>query len=138
MFRNALNARLFAAFGLIVALIALAGGMAGWFTWKTQRDFASLNAATRGSGELGKANHALWQLRYSLARAETADTEGVRKAAAEEEASFKAVNDALDVYGATGLGDEEARALTSLREQVRRYAEVRPQWFRLRIEGNDE
>jgi methyl-accepting chemotaxis protein len=138
MFKSSLNTRLLAAFGLIVLLIALAGGVAGWFTWKTQRDFASLNAATRGSGELGKANHALWQLRYSLAMAATADAEGVRKAAAEEGKTFKAVNDALDVYGGTGLGDEEAQALTSLREQVRRYAEVRPQWYQLRIDGKDE
>jgi methyl-accepting chemotaxis protein len=138
MFRNALNARLFAAFGMIVLLIALAGGVAGWFTWKTQRDFASLNAATRGSGELGKANHALWQLRYALARAETADVEGVRKAAAEEDRTFQAVNEALDVYAATELGDQERQALAALREQVRRYAEVRPRWYRLRIEGRDE
>jgi methyl-accepting chemotaxis protein len=67
-----------------------------------------------------------------------ADEAGVRKAAGEEAKTFQAVNDALDVYAATRLSAEEAAALAQLREQVRRYAEVRPTWFTLRIEGKDE
>jgi len=136
--KNALNARLFAAFGLIVLLIAVAGGVAGWYTWKTQNDFAALYANTRGSGELGKANSALWQLRYSLAMAAHADAEGLRKAEADEAKTFKAVNDALDVYAATELSTDEQQALAHLREQVRRYAEVRPKWYQLRLEGKDD
>ena len=64
--------------------------MAGWFTWKTQRDFRSLYGNTLGSGELGKANSALWQLRYSLAMAAHADEVGVRKASGDEAKHFKA------------------------------------------------
>ncbi|MEW6708047.1 MAG: methyl-accepting chemotaxis protein [Pseudomonadota bacterium] len=136
--KNALNARLLAAFALIIALVATAGAVAGWFTWKTQRDFNALHASTVGSGELGKANHALWQLRYSLAMAAHADEAGLRRAEAEEGPTFKAVNDALDAYGATEMSAAEAAALAALREQVRHYAEVRPRWYALRLEGRDE
>jgi methyl-accepting chemotaxis protein len=136
--KNVLNFRLLLAFGVTIALIAIAGAVAGWFTWSTQRHFAALYADTRGSGELGKANSALWQLRYSIATAAHADEAGVRKAQAEEAQTFKAVNDALDVYARSELSAEEARGLASLREAVQRYAEVRPRWFQLRLEGKDD
>src|SRR5205085_12669562 len=71
--KNALSRRLLAAFALIIALVAVAGGVAGWFTWKTQDDFHSLYHSTVRSGELGKADSALWQLRYSLPMAASAD-----------------------------------------------------------------
>src|SRR3989440_671338 len=41
-------------------------------------------------------------------------------------------------YGAAGVSDGEARSLASLREVVRRYAEVRPAWYRLRLDGKDD
>ena len=136
--KNALSRRLLAAFALIITLVAVAGGVAGWFTWKTQDDFHSLYHSTVRSGELGKADSALWQLRYSLAMAAHADEAGVRKAAADEAGHFNALNDALDAYGAAALSDGEARSLASLREVVRRYAEVRPAWYRLRLDGKDD
>jgi methyl-accepting chemotaxis protein len=136
--KNALNRRLLAAFGLMITLVALAGGVAGWFTWKTQHDFRSLYGNTLGSGELGKADSALWQLRYSLALAATADDAGVRKAADSEARTFKSLNDALDVYGGSELSDAEARGLASLREAVQRYAQVRPAWLQLRLDGKDD
>ena len=136
--KNALNRRLLAAFALIIALIALAGGMAGWFTWKAQSDFRVLYQNTVGSGELGKADSALWQLRYSLAMAVHADEAGLRKAAGEEARHFKALDDALDAYGRTELSAEEARGLAALREAVQRYAQVRPGWYQLRLDGRED
>ncbi|WP_280154957.1 methyl-accepting chemotaxis protein [Piscinibacter sp. XHJ-5] len=136
--KNALNRQLLAAFAVIIALIVLAGGVSGWFTWKTQSDFKTLYQNTLGSGELGKADSALWQLRYSLAMAAHADEAGVRKAADEETRHFKALQDALDTYGRTDLSAEEARGLVALREAVQRYAQVRPGWYRLRLDGKDE
>ncbi|HJW12407.1 MAG TPA: methyl-accepting chemotaxis protein [Albitalea sp.] len=135
---NALNRQLLAAFGLIIALVAVAGSVAGWFTWKTQRDFQSLYGNTLGSGELGKADSALWQLRYSLAMAATSDEAGVRKASGEEAKTFKTLNDALDVYAGTELSPEEASALASVRDAVKRYMQVRPVWYQLRIDGKDD
>jgi methyl-accepting chemotaxis protein len=136
--RSALNRQLLAAFAMIIALIVLAGGVAGWFTWKTQADFQTLYHNTLGSGELGKADSALWQLRYSLAMAAHADEAGLRKAAGDEARHFKALNDALDVYARTDLSADEARALSALREAVQRYAQVRPAWYRLRLDGKDD
>jgi len=136
--KNTLNARLLIAFGITIALIAAAGAVAGWFTWSTQRHFAALYADTRGSGELGKANSALWQLRYALATASHADEAGVRKAQAEEAQTFKAVNDALDIYARSELSADEARGLAALRQAVQRYADVRPRWFQLRLDGKED
>ena len=136
--RSALNRQLLAAFALIIALIALAGGVAGWFTWKSQQDFQSLYRNTLGSGELGKADSALWQLRYSLALAAHADEAAVRKAADDEAKHFKALDDALGLYAGTDLSDNEVKALQVLREAVQRYAQVRPGWYQLRIDGKDD
>ncbi|WP_284619450.1 methyl-accepting chemotaxis protein [Aquabacterium humicola] len=134
----ALNRRLLAVFGLIIAFVAAAGAVAAWFTWKAQHDFQALYANTLGSGELGKADSALWQLRYSLAMAAQADAVAVRKAADAEAGTFKALNDALDRYGATGRGADEAQGLAALRDAVQRYAQVRPAWFKLRLDGQDD
>jgi len=136
--KNALNRRLLAAFALIIILVAIAGSVAGWFTWKAQRDFRNLYGNTLGSGELGKADSALWQLRYSLALAATADEAGVRKAAADEARHFQALNDALDRYAGTDLDASETEALVGLREKVKSYAAVRPQWYELRLQGKDD
>jgi methyl-accepting chemotaxis protein len=135
---NALNRRLLGVFGLIMLFIAAAGGVAAWFTWKAQRDFQALYGNTLGSGELGKADSALWQLRYSLAMAAQGDAVAVRKAADAEAATFKTLNDALDRYGATGLGADEAQGLAALRDAVQRYAQARPGWFKLRLDGQDD
>jgi methyl-accepting chemotaxis protein len=136
--KSSLNRQLLAAFALIILLIAVAGGVAGWFTWKTQRDFRNLYGNTLGSGELGKANSALWQLRYAIAMAAHADEAGVRKAAAEEAKHFKALNDALDRYAGTDLSADETKALVAVREAVQHYAQVRPIWYQLRLDGKDE
>ncbi|MBI5257498.1 MAG: methyl-accepting chemotaxis protein [Burkholderiales bacterium] len=136
--KDTLHARLLAAFAAVVGLIVLAAATAGWFTLKTQRDLRSQNGATLGAAELLKANNALWQLRYNLAMAATADEAAVRRAAGEEQALFKTIHAALDAYAATGPSPEETASLAKLREAVRHYAEVRPQWYELRLKGDDE
>ena len=135
---NALSRQLLIAFAAIIGLIALAAGVAVWFTWTSQRDYQALYHDTQGAGELGKADSALWQLRYSLAMAAHADAAGLKRAADDEAKHFKALNDALDLYTATTPGGEAAQALPALRQAIQRYAEVRPQWYRLRMEGKDD
>jgi methyl-accepting chemotaxis protein len=136
--KNALHQRLLVAFGIVIALTGLTGATVGWYTWKTQRDFKYLYDNTRGSGELLKASSALWQLRYNLAIAATADEAGIRKAAGEEAKLFKAVNDALDVYGALQLSADEGAALAKVREALQGYAQARPHWYELRLQGKDD
>ena len=136
--KNSINRQLLAAFALIIALISLSGLVAGWFTWTSQSNFKTLYHNTLGSGELAKADSALWQLRYAIASATHADAASVRKTADEEAKHFKALNAALDAYGATELSPEEAKGLVTLRESVQRYAQARPAWFQLRIEGKDD
>ena len=135
---NALSRQLLVTFAAIIGLIALAAGVAVWFTWTSQRDYRALYHDTQGAGELGKADSALWQLRYSLAMAAHADAAGLKRAADDEARHFKALNDALDLYAATEPGGEAAQALPALRQAIQRYAEVRPQWYRLRMEGKDD
>ncbi|HEV7912391.1 MAG TPA: methyl-accepting chemotaxis protein, partial [Albitalea sp.] len=136
--RSALNRQLLAAFALILALTVLAGGVAGWFIGKSQQDFHSLYGNTLGAGELGKADSALWQLRYSVAVAAHADEAGVQKAGADEAKHFKSLNDALDLYAGTDLTTDELNALQSLRDVVRQYARARPGWYDLRAAGKDD
>ena len=135
---NALSRQLLVTFAAIIGLIALAAGVAVWFTWTSQRDYRALYHDTQGAGELGKADSALWQLRYSLAMAAHADAAGLKRAADDEARHFKALNDALDLYAATQPDGEAAQALPALRQAIQRYAEVRPQWYRLRMEGKDD
>ena len=136
--RSALNRQLLAAFALIIALVAFTGGVAGWFTWKSQRDFRQLYHHTVGSGELGKAGGALWQLRYAIATALHADDAVLRRIAGDEAKHFKALNDALDAYAATKPGPDEAKSLAALRQLVQHYMEVRPIWYQLRMDGKDD
>ncbi len=136
--QSALNRQLLAAFALIAALVTMVAGISGWFTWKSQAEFHTLYLNTVGSGEMGKGGSALWQLRYSIASAAHADEAGLRKAAGEEASTFKALNDALDAYGATPISATEAEGLAAVRELVKRYAEARPVWFQMRLDGKNE
>ena len=136
--KSALNRQLLAAFAIIAALVAVMAGVAGWFTAKTKADFHSLYLNTVGSGELGKANSALWQLRYSIASATHADAAGLRKAADAEAATFQDLDKALDAYGATPISADEAEGLATVRQLVKRYAELRPVWFQMRLDGKDD
>ena len=96
---NALSRQLLITFAAVIGLIALAAGVAVWFTWTSQRDYQALYHDTQGAGELGKADSALWQLRYSLAMAAHADAAGLKRAAdhvgaggASKNASFRRVD----------------------------------------------
>src|SRR5574341_248517 len=129
--KDALHRRLLAAFGLMIALVAVAGGTAAWYTFRAQADFQSLYGNTRGSGELLKANSALWQLRYNLGMAATADEAGIRKAMADEAKLFKTIADAIDLYAATDISPDEARSIGAVREALQHYAKVRPEWYQL-------
>ncbi|WP_420476256.1 methyl-accepting chemotaxis protein [Noviherbaspirillum sp. ST9] len=133
--KNSLNTRLLAAFGMMILMIALGAGVAGWFTWKAAADYRSLHLKTEGTAELAAAESGLWQLRYAISQATSADDAGVRKYADAEADIYKAIWKALDAYRQTNLGTEEARALTALRDVFQRYTEVRPPWFKLRLEG---
>ena len=133
--KNSLNTRLLAAFGMMILMIAAGAGVAGWFTWKAAADYRSLHMKTEGTAELANAESALWQLRYAISQATSADEAGIRKYADAEAGTYKAVWKALDAYSRTEISAEEAKALTSLRDVFQRYTEVRPTWFKMRLEG---
>ena len=133
--KNSLNTRLLAAFGMMILMIAIGAGVAGWFTWKASADYHSLHMKTEGTAELANAESGLWQLRYAISQATSADEAGIRKYADAEAGTYKAVWKALDAYGRTEISAEEARALISLRDVFQRYTEVRPAWFKMRLEG---
>ena len=133
--KNSLNTRLLAAFGVMILMIAIGAGVAGWFTWKASEDYRALHKKTVGTAELATAESGLWNLRYAISQATSSDEAGLRKYADAEASSYKAVWGALDAYQKTDIGAEEAKALISLREVFQRYTEVRPVWFKMRLEG---
>jgi methyl-accepting chemotaxis protein len=133
--KQSLNTRLLVVFGLIVALVALAGGTATWFIWKSRGDYRSLYASTQATGALAEANSALWELRYATPQAMLADDEGTRKLAANEGKLYEKVEAALKTYADSGINEDESAALAKTREAFQRYKEVRPKWFELRLAG---
>ena len=133
--KNSLNTRLLAAFGLIVALIAIGAAVSGWFTWKASEDYRSLHNKTVGTAELATADSALWQLRYAISQANGADDAATRKLYEAEGKWYKTIWSALDAYEASHLSSEEAKALVTLRQVFKRYTEVRPVWYQLKLEG---
>ncbi|MGH8809637.1 MAG: hypothetical protein ACREX0_17325 [Noviherbaspirillum sp.] len=76
-------------------MIALGAGVTRWFTWEASGDYQSLHQNTVGGAELGKADSALWQLRYAISQATSADEAGTRKWFEAEGKSYKAITDAL-------------------------------------------
>ncbi|HYD62779.1 MAG TPA: methyl-accepting chemotaxis protein [Noviherbaspirillum sp.] len=133
--KNSLNTRLLSAFGLMIVMVAAGAAVAGWFTWKASSNYHSLHMKTEGTAELAAAESSLWKLRYGISQASAADEAGTRKHADAEAGIYQEVWKALDAYEKTEISQEEAAALINLRKVFQRYTEVRPPWFKLRLEG---
>jgi len=136
--KNSLNARLLAAFGAMILMIAIGAGVAGWFTWKASTDYRALHMKTEGTADLATAESGLWQLRYAISQAISADEAGIRKYADAEANIYRDIWKALDAYQKTDISAEESKALGSLRDVFQRYTEVRPVWFKLHLEGKTD
>jgi methyl-accepting chemotaxis protein len=133
--KNSLNTRLLSAFGLMIVMVAAGAAVAGWFTWKASSDYHSLHMKTEGTAELAAAEASLWKLRYGISQASAADEADTRKHADAEAGIYQEVWKALDAYEKTEISQEEAAALITLRKVFQRYTEVRPVWFKMRLEG---
>ena len=133
--KSNLHKQLKLAFAAMFALIVAVGGVATWYTLRAQTDAEQLYLNTRGAAELGKANSALWQLRYGFPQFMVTDEAGKQKIVADEAKWVKEIDVALSVYEATGLSEEESKALKSLRDVYKQYTEARPKWFALQLEG---
>ncbi|WP_305847095.1 methyl-accepting chemotaxis protein [Rhodoferax sp. AJA081-3] len=137
--KNSLNARLLAAFGAIFVFVALVSVVAATFTFRTQGNYQSLTDGTLRAGHLLTANSALWELRYAISQAMSANAEGTAKLAQAEAKHFATIDQALTAYAGQSLSATEREGLQTLREGFARYEKVRPKWFEMRIAGqNDE
>ncbi len=137
--KNSLNSRLLVAFGTIFVFVALVSIVAASFTFRTQGNYQSLTDGTRRSGNLLTANNALWELRYAISQALSADAEGTTKLAQAEAKHFATIDKALTAYAGQSLSDAERKGLDSLRDGFARYEKARPKWFEMRLAGqNDE
>jgi methyl-accepting chemotaxis protein len=136
--KNSLNSRLLAAFGLMIILIATSAAVGGWFTWKASDDYRSLHGKTVGTAKLADATSALWQLRYAISQATSSDEAATRKLYEAESKWYKEIWEALDAYQASNINAEEAQALATVREVFKRYTEVRPVWFQLKLDGKED
>ena len=136
--KSTLNTQLRLAFSGMLAMLLLVAGMAIWYSTQSQKDAASLYSNTRATAELGKASSALWQLRYGFPQFMVSDLAGKQKIVADEAKWVKVIDDALAAYALTGLTEGEAKSLKSLQDVYKQYAEARPKWFALQLEGKAE
>lgn len=122
----------------MLAMLLMVAGVAVWLAMQSQKDAHALYKNQVGTGELGKATSALWQLRYGFPQFMVSDSAAKQKIVADEAKWVKLIDDALVAYEATELSDAEAKSLKSLKDVYEQYAEARPKWFALQLEGKPE
>jgi methyl-accepting chemotaxis protein len=138
MTKDALSRRLILVFGLMIAMVATVALMATVFSMQMRSALQAFNATREGTTQLALANDSLWRLRYNTSTASTAELKAVKQLLDEEAGHIKAVNDALRAYSETPLTEAERAALTTAQKAMQVYADVRPVYYQLRLDGKDE
>ena len=136
--RTSIAAKLYLGFGLMAALIVAGAGFILHNISEAKVNYESLNQNTRGAVLLAGAQSALWQLRYGFPQFMVGDPASRAIIIADEPKWYKAVNEALDSYGALDISAEEKRALAELRDIYKKYTEARPLWFELYGSGKTQ
>ncbi len=135
---SSLGNRLVLAFGTLMVLVALIGGLSIWFALASASRYDRMYDSTVATAELGQATNALWQMRYGLSQFPQVDQAGKKKIIEDEARWAKEVESALKRYEALNPSEAERRRLEALRADFKRYVEVRPKWFELEMDGKIE
>jgi len=129
--------RLLVAFGFMLAALA---GVSG-FSMVTIRDLEQTIRLERSKEALlGRAQSALWELRYGFPQFLVLDDqESRRKILAAEPGLYQALEDNLKAYGeGEGLTPEEAQGYRATLDAWNAYKSRRAQWFTYIAEGRTE
>ena len=135
---SSLGNRLVLAFGALMVLVALIGGISIWFALASAGRYDRMYDGTLATAELGRATNALWQLRYGLSQFRQVDEAGKKKIVEDEARWANEIDTALKRYEALDPSEAERRRLDTLRAEFKRYVEVRPKWFELEMAGKSE
>jgi methyl-accepting chemotaxis protein len=123
----------------MLCLMAAVGGVSWWSTTTVASEAQRLyNNNVQAGGQLGQAQNAMWQLRYSVAQFMVLGAEGRAKIVADEAKWYKEIAEAFTAYAAGSRTPEEQQTLKEWEEAFTRYAQTRPHWFELYGAGKTE
>jgi len=137
--RFTIRTRLLAGFGTMLFLLSVVG-LVGWrYNANLAVEFDRLyKDGMRGALQLGQAERALWQLRYSFPQFLVVGAEERSKIISEQDRWYKEVDDALKTYTAGNRTPEEKQVLREWDEVFTKYREARPHWFELVMAGKTQ
>jgi methyl-accepting chemotaxis protein len=131
--------RLFAGFGIVLALTA-GIGLIGWhYTHTMSNEFDSLYTDNLQSAvHLSNAERGLWELRFGIANYEGWNTTDRAKIRAEESRWMRQIEDNMKAYGQGNRTQAEKETLAEFNDWYTRYLGARPHWFELIDQGKHD
>jgi methyl-accepting chemotaxis protein len=130
-----MKVRLYAAFGLVLTLLVAVGAV-GWASTRVVTNKASSLYQDRvvAAVDLGKAQSALWELRFNFPQY-LSSPENRAEIIAGEPKLYQAIDELMATYAATVLTDAEGAALADWTEAFEAYKGFRPHWYELQQAG---
>ena len=127
-----MRSRIFAGFGVVVLALATIGAVGWWYVSSLSADFESLYAGNlQAAVNLGRAEGALWQLRYGFPQFMVLSPEDRARIVGDEPKWYRVIDDSMRGYEERGRTPEERKALAEWREVFTKYVQARPRWFEL-------
>ena len=127
-----MRSRIFAGFGVVVLAMATIGMVGWWYVSRLSLDFENLYAGNlQAAAHLGRADGALWQLRYGFPQFMVLGPEDRARIVADEPRWYRVIDDSMRGYEERGRTPEERKALAEWREAFTRYVQARPRWLEL-------
>src|ERR1700687_3659464 len=122
-----------------IAAIVILVGAGAFFGWRHTTGLSQGVTALRGDLEaavrLARVENSMWQLRWDLVQFLAVGPEERQRILAREPRRFEDIQQQMAAYTASQLSPEEREALADWNEQFAKYAEARPRWFQLELEG---
>ncbi|MFN8515629.1 MAG: MCP four helix bundle domain-containing protein [Thermomicrobiales bacterium] len=131
--------RLFASFAVVLVLMVTVW----WVGFQANKGLeseleAQYNVELRGAVDLGAAQSAMWQLRYTLPDYLTQNEDGKQQIVKAEVARIKAVEDNIAAFRAVADTSDSLAALQVWDRTWPKYRDSRPHWFELQQAGKSQ
>ncbi|CAG0944679.1 Methyl-accepting chemotaxis protein IV [Gammaproteobacteria bacterium] len=136
---NTLRSKLYATFGLTMAVFAIVLASLGWLAHANDSKLqATYQHDIADAAQLAAAQNAIWALRWGVAQyiaLGDADAAGRARIVEAEATHAQAMTDALDDLSASAVDGAEAKGIDDLRAAFKNYFDSRATWFKLVSEG---
>ena len=127
-----IRSRIFAGFGVVILAMTMIGVVGWWYVSRLSADFESLYAENlQAAVHLGRAEGALWQLRYGFPQFMVLGPEDRARIVADEAKWYRVIDDSMRGYEERGRTPEERKTLAEWKEVFTKYVQARPRWFEL-------